>query len=144
MKTERTADIFVIDDGAIDNVISKLLINKFDAELSVITLENPKGALDELFYISRNSPSKLPDYIFLDIRMPEMDAWEFLREFERMGIYKLKNIHIIILSSSLDHEDFRKSKLNPLVEDHVIKPLDLQKIRNILGNNRYKIQNYLN
>ena len=76
--------------------------------------------------ISENA--NLPDYIFLDINMPVMDGWEFMDELSKMATAKLNNLHIYILTSSLDPSDYSKAELSPLIQGFISKPLEIEKV----------------
>ena len=44
-----------------------------------------KEGLEQLEGIRlKNDPENLPDVIFLDINMPMMNAWEFLKEYQEL------------------------------------------------------------
>ncbi|RFZ89989.1 response regulator [Mucilaginibacter conchicola] len=131
MDNVRPADIYVIDDQPIDSMILRLLFKKFDPDLLIEAISNAYTALERLKAIANSEPFFLPDYIFLDLDMPEMDGWQFLKEYERLGISQFKSIQIYVLSSSLYQNDIQKSLLNPLVQDFISKPLSLQHIKEI-------------
>lgn len=107
----------LIDDNYIDNFVTgKLLTNSNFAE-NVVVQQSPTEAIEAL----RNGSIK-PDVIFLDLRMPGMNGFEFLQEFDKLGIDK-NSIKIFMLSSSLDPTDIRRSFDNKYVTQFVHKPL---------------------
>lgn len=77
----------------------------------------------------------LPDYIFLDVRMPEMDGFQFLEELNNLPKEPLKYICVFMLSSSLDQKDIVRSQQFPMVKSFLSKPLDIQTIKEIFYNN---------
>ena len=127
----RPTSIYVIDDEPLDNIIFKMLIKRVDGEIDVDAINNGHNAICKLVQISETEPERLPDYIFLDVNMPGMNGWQFLSEYERLKIGQFKKTHIYILSSSLYHEDYMKSQSNPLIEDFINKPINLENLKTI-------------
>jgi len=75
----------------------------------------------EYFSKYENSPAQLPDVIFLDVRMPQMDGWQFLESLEDLELDKKVVIHMV--SSSISPEDTEKARQNKLVKDYIVKPV---------------------
>jgi CheY-like chemotaxis protein len=121
----------VIDDEELDNAIFKMLINRVIKNSEVDIMVNGEEAIKKLLEVSKSNPELLPDFIFLDLKMPVMNGWQFLEEFERLNIDPLRKIQIYVLSSSVLSDDINKSLSNPLVEDFLSKPINLDKIRTI-------------
>ncbi|MCJ7772599.1 MAG: response regulator, partial [Desulfobacterales bacterium] len=65
--------VLLIDDNEIDNFVAKKVIEKSGFAEKVITVQSARYALDYLNTES-SSEDELPDIIFLDIGMPEMDG----------------------------------------------------------------------
>jgi len=125
------ASIYLIDDEPLDNMIFKMMIKRVNKSLNVDTIANGKNAIKKLHVLSETNPALLPDFIFLDINMPFMNGWEFLKEYGRLKIDQIKKTHIFIVSSSIDQEDFSRSYANPLIENFLTKPLTLEKLKKI-------------
>ncbi|RFZ90082.1 response regulator [Mucilaginibacter conchicola] len=132
MENKRPADIYVVDDRPIDNLISKLLFKKFDPDMVIDEINDGPTALKQLADIAANEPFFLPDFIFLDLNMPGMDGWEFMTEYKHLGIDNAKKIQIYILSSSLYRQDIQQSDNNPLIAGFISKPLTMATIKSIL------------
>lgn len=115
----------LIDDNYIDSFISrKMLENSHYSENVVIKL-NPIEALDNL----REGTLK-PDVIFLDLRMPDMDGFEFLENYDKIPIDK-EHTKIFIMSNSIDPKDKRKAEENKNVTEFISKPLTPDVIKSL-------------
>jgi CheY-like chemotaxis protein len=55
-----------------------------------------------------NQKADLPDIIFLDINMPEMNGWDSLTELKRNS--SLRNIPVVMYSTSSTHRDKQEAK----------------------------------
>jgi CheY-like chemotaxis protein len=126
--SSRPVSVLLVDDDEINNFISIKLIKKALLNTEIMACLNGKFAIDQLFEIQRKDPSKLPDYILLDINMPIMNGWEFLDEYKRLNIDPSGKTKIYIISSSVFSNDINKARSYPLVKDFISKPLNVDKI----------------
>ncbi len=69
-----------------------------------------------------------PDVIFLDINMPDMDGWGFLKLYS-IDIHDNNNKPLIyILSSSVDPNDKSLASISGLVSGFISRPFDMDKL----------------
>ncbi|MEB8329054.1 response regulator [Flavobacteriaceae bacterium KMM 6897] len=121
-------EILLIDDNYIDNFINKKIVAKENIADTITVMLSPIEALDYL----ANKKDRFPDLILLDIKMPQMDGFEFLIEFSKFPEFKKANCSIVMLSSSQNIMDIATAKKNPHVIDYLIKPLDPSKLNDLL------------
>jgi CheY-like chemotaxis protein len=126
--SSRPLSVLLVDDDEINNFISIKLIKKALLNTEIMACLNGKFAIDQLYEIQKKDPSKLPDYILLDINMPIMNGWEFLDEYKRLNIDPQGKTKIYIISSSVFSNDINKARSYPLVKDFISKPLNVDKI----------------
>ena len=127
--------VICIDDDPIALLLSKLVISKANFASQIITLQNGQEAIeylekDETRADNKNSGQTL--LILLDLNMPVMDGWEFLEQFSQKLYDEYKDAKIILLSSSIDPNDIRKSKNFEMVMDFFPKPLTKEILQEIL------------
>lgn len=126
------AEIILIDDDDINNIITKISLTRHLEINKIIAFTNP---LEGLEYIKSKSVKE--NYLlFLDINMPGMNGWDFLNHFEALHPEQKNCFKIYLLSTSLDNGDIEKSKSNKHVAGYLIKPLSKNVIESLFeGNN---------
>ena len=127
--------ILLIDDDVIFNLITKKLFRKAGCSNPIDVVSNGEEALDYLKKILNSDKGNLspkPKLILLDINMPVMDGFEFLKAFGEFPKNHTKNIYVVMLTSSLSQMDFEKAENSPFISDFISKPLNLEKIKILL------------
>ena len=127
--------IICIDDDPIALLLSKLVISKSNFASKIVTLANGLEGINYLEKeetIAANKASGHPLLILLDLNMPVMDGWEFLEQFSKRLHKQYPDVKIILLSSSIDPNDIRKSKQFEMVLDFFPKPLTREMMDTIL------------
>ena len=72
------------------------------------------------------------DLILLDINMPEMDGYEATRRIRALPDKKKAAIPIVAMTANAFEED-QKNALNVGMNGHIAKPLDIQKLFQVLS-----------
>lgn len=117
--------IFLVDDDPIQNLItSQLLSTNFEAADYKI-FNNGKDLLE---YLKSNNH---PELILLDINMPIMDGWEFLEAYGQLDYQS----NIVMLTSSINDADYKKSSKYDFVKGYYTKPLTIEAIKGMLDSN---------
>jgi DNA-binding response OmpR family regulator len=105
--------ILIVDDNA---SVRKLVIEYLTEEgFRVVQADNGKNAI----FVARYEK---PDLILLDIMMPEMDGFEFLRTYR-----KERNTPVILLTAKLEESD-KVVGLELGADDYVTKPFGMREL----------------
>jgi CheY-like chemotaxis protein len=123
--------IMLVDDNPHDNFFHERVIKKSDS--AIIVIEKQSG-LEALEYIKSKKENKtnLPDLIFLDINMPGMNGWDFLKEYEQFDKELQSRVIVIMLTSSDNHDDVARAKAWSFVSDYITKPLTEEILADII------------
>ncbi|MBX9850792.1 MAG: response regulator [Cytophagaceae bacterium] len=120
--------ILLIDDDQISNHLTQATL-KGSGINHIQVVNNGKEGLDYIQSALRwNKP--LPTHILLDIKMPVMDGFEFLKQYRSLG-FENSGIKVILFTSSINPKGFdflKEFGFNEIV----IKPLTQDKINSLL------------
>lgn len=112
-----TKQILIIDDDPINNLILRKELEKKGHSIELVIFED---ALKAMRFIE--DANQLPSLILLDINMPEMSGWEFLKQLEANKM----DITVFMITSSVVKRDQEKATNFSLIKDYLIKPLSAQ------------------
>jgi CheY-like chemotaxis protein len=117
--------VLMVDDDDLNNILVKeIIFNTLPTE-KIICETSGWEALDYL----RNcrETGDFPDLIIIDVKMPEMDGFEFLERYEKLFDHS-DTTRITIATSSLLDQERTKAARSPLVNLFINKPLDERKV----------------
>ncbi|RDV14574.1 response regulator [Pontibacter diazotrophicus] len=122
--------VLVVDDDDNWCFVSKKILQKAGVGKDIITANNGQQALEILQAFAAEG-KKLPELIFLDIKMPLMDGFQFLEIATKSAELDLSRTKIFVCSSSFLSKDKDRAKQYP-VAGFITKPLTLEILRDIL------------
>jgi CheY-like chemotaxis protein len=118
--------IFIVDDDEDDKKLFIESAKEVDENISFVTASDGQEALKLL----KDEHSKLPDYIFLDLRMPRIGGKKCLEEIK--ADKRLHDVPVFIYSTSTEVKD--SIELKEMGAVHFIsKPADPNDIYYILS-----------
>ena len=113
--------------------------NDLNAEIAEFILEDMGLVVDRVEDGIRcvaqmeQKPAGTYDLILMDIQMPHMDGYKATQAIRRLADQKKADIPIIAMTANAFEED-RKKALEKGMNGHIAKPVDIEKMKEILQN----------
>ncbi len=123
--------VLMVDDDVFFIELHKLMLQWSNLDDFLIGMDS---AFDALNFCNKAKldNSSIPKYILLDLNMPGMNGFEFMRQFEKYYSNIFPETEIIVVTSSSRVKDRLNSIEFPFVKDYVIKPLPEKYIENLI------------
>jgi CheY-like chemotaxis protein len=130
-KMKHIKSILLVDDDNITNYINVHLLKKLDIADEIFISTNGVEGLKclEKYCLKNNSSQVL---IILDINMPVMDGFEFLKKIQSINLSNKDQITIAILSTSTNSKDIKEMEALG-IKHYFNKPLTQKTIFNLLN-----------
>ena len=116
--------ILLVEDNALNREIATEILSM--TGVTVDTAENGKIAVEKVM----DAPEKWYDLIFMDIQMPIMNGYEATAAIRALAGSRGK-VPIIAMTANAFAEDVQLAK-NTGMNEHIAKPLDLNKLNDVL------------
>ena len=125
--------ILIVDDDNYTVDLYNMMIEWSDYKPYVTTELSALKAMKKLSELDVKNPEQFPDYILLDLRMPEMHGFEFLQKFEENFPVPPKDTRFIITTSSVIQKERNKAFEFNRVSDYLIKPIPTDFLGNLVN-----------
>jgi CheY-like chemotaxis protein len=128
--------VLCIDDDQITLVLCDLVIKKAGFAKEVLKATNGKEGLTwfSSYFKNNGSTEDAPKVIFLDLNMPVMSGWDFLEDYVMKYSDRLPGTKVVIISSTVNPEDFLRANQYELVIDFINKPLTVDGLEDLMSN----------
>lgn len=123
--------VFIDDDEGV-NTFHKIVLNLSGICDNSKFFDKPEEALKYFENLKKDEHNSFPEVIFLDINMPKINGWDFLKKYEDLNIES--DTKVVMLTSSLNPEDRERANKNPLIDTYLSKPLSVIHLNEIAGN----------
>ncbi len=128
--------VLCIDDDQITLILCDLVLKKSGFSDDVKSVFNGREGIE---WFSNHFKIKAPiedapQIIFLDLNMPIMNGWDFLQEYEMKYADRLPDTKVVIVSSTVNPEDFSRANKHSLVIDFIHKPMTIDGLTELMEN----------
>jgi len=129
--------ILLIDDDKSTNVYNAIVLEEAGVAENIRFAHNGVEALD---YLKMNATFEKnggryikPDLILLDLKMPDMNGYEFLEEFEKIDENLTSSSVVIMLTTALNPRAKESLEKVRSVQGFWNKPLDISSVKKMVG-----------
>lgn len=128
--------ILLIDDDKFTNLIHTKVVERAGLNVAVKAINNVP---DAIAYLSEDKPAtEQPGIIFLDINMPGLTGWDFMKLYNELDDRYKANAVVVMLTTSLNPDDYQRAQQNGHIVDFLQKPLRIESLLAVA--NRYFVK----
>lgn len=112
-------EVLVVDDDRVVSLLHKNQLRNLSLDKPPVLCSNGKEALDHL---QKNDCSAKHFLVFLDLNMPVLDGWKFLKKLKKSNFQA--KVFVVIITSSINQKDFLKAQTYDSVIHFCRKPMN--------------------
>jgi len=114
-------NLVIVDDDPIAIYLAKHVFEKNENITEITTFIEPEKGLNYFFDIANHNKDIC---LILDLNMPKIDGWEFLKQLDETNtINTIQSLKIFICSSSIFEKDKIKANSYSFVSGFIEKPI---------------------
>jgi len=121
-ETDKSVHVLLVEDNPADSQLVVEVLRDAAGDYDVFIVRNGREALAALRREGDFADRPRADIVLLDLKMPEMDGFEFLARAK--GDVHLRRTPVIVLSSSRAEQDIARA-YDLCANCYVVKPIDL-------------------
>lgn len=122
-------EVLIVDDDKVVALLHKNSLRSSHVDQSPVLCSNGKEALE---YIQKNDSPQMHFLILLDLNMPVLDGWKFLKKLRKQP--PQGQVYVVVVTSSVNQQDYLKAQKYDHVLHYCRKPLNPEcflKIKNL-------------
>lgn len=127
--------VLLVEDDPGHNFLARSVIARTALTKNVRSVSNGREALE---YVSGHGKFKesgiypRPQLVLLDINMPVMSGWEFLREYHKLDESYKQGVMIVMLTTSDNPDELARGRAMPDISDFMCKPLTAEALEGMI------------
>ncbi|MEK6482081.1 response regulator [Catalinimonas sp. 4WD22] len=124
--------VLIIDDDEISQMVLSFQVEDVLHTETIVIKENGEEALHFLDEVVSNKQEE-PRLIFLDLNMPQISGYDFIKIYDKDYATLLPNVRLVILTSSVRKKDREMAKNYSSVKGFYKKPLEEHQLKEIMA-----------
>ena len=125
---KKVGRIMLVDDDKNTNLYNEIMLKNTEVIENIIVFQNGEEALEYL-----KIGDEQVNAILLDVNMPKMDGWQFLKHYENLDNSRRATDFVAMLTSSVNTDDKKKAEGFRSVKKFINKPLNERAIQAVLA-----------
>lgn len=126
--------VMIIDDDVMVRKLTSVMLQKAFAMKTTTCLTNGLEGIQYLEKACMGHSGTFPDLIFLDIHMPHMNGWNFLKLYTARFAELYPNTRVVLITTSLNKEELIKALDYPVVLTCLQKPVRISEVEELKRN----------
>lgn len=120
-------NLLIIDDDDISSFINVRVAQMCGLFEQINTVHDGRAALDFFSDVCEGT-APAPDIILLDLNMPLINGFDFIRALQQLSFPNKENVRIVVLTSSGQPHDQQQAHALG-VDDYLVKPLTVNNLQ---------------
>ena len=129
--TPKLGEVLLVDDYDADNYMHEMLFEEMGVSEKITIKTNGKDAIDYLT-TAQDGRHPCPELILLDINMPIMNGWEFLKAYQNLNEDVRGDVVLMMVTTSLNPDDRCAAESSTDINDFVTKSLSEDSLNSLL------------
>ncbi|MBC6988145.1 MULTISPECIES: response regulator [Hymenobacter] len=133
--TRKLRNVVLVDDNETTSFLNNRLLSRLGVADQVLTFSQAEQAFDFLWGAGRDQShtvaTDVPELVFVDLKMPGMDGFEFLKLYSALPQDVKQKTVLAVLTTSMHSADTIRVAQHEGVE-YLAKPLTEEKMQKLL------------